>query len=258
MNKKIELQLLYEKAKKLIKSLKSWQVLLYKKYSTEPWKNSNSSWKYVEWKKTIESDLEEAQNILIKYNSLRPSNLPIISTLSFKIDENDSVDDVVSIIIKVRRTLEDAYNALSIYIEPQLSEVEKQEINSLRKELEEMENEGYDELLIKNLKEALKEIENNHYLASSMIAARIILYCIEQIEGKKDEDKAEELTAMRITIQGENSKETKKWFIKAVRSARNSISHKITFFPSASDSFSILGDSFKMVKILHKYFQVKK
>jgi len=257
MNERLELLLLYKRIRKLVKSLRVWQVSLYKQYSTGVWIDSNSRWEDVEWRKTIENELNEADDLILKYNSLKPSNLPIISIPSFKIGDYNSVDEVLSIIIKVTRILEESYEALSIYIEPQLSEKEKQKINSLRSELEEIENAEHDETIIKNLKEATKEIENNHYLASSMIAARVILYCIDQIEGKNEEEKVQLLTELEVIPKGEKSKETMKWFIKAIKSARNSISHKITIFPSASEAFSILGDSFKMVKIFHEYHQVK-
>ncbi len=254
-DKEIELLLLYKRLRKNIKSLYGWLDMIYKQCSRTTWLGPDDPWESIEWRKTIENEIKEAKELLTKYNILRVGKdaLPPIYLSSFEINDNDSIDKVVSTIIKIARVAEDAYNALSVYIKPQLSEAEKRKIDSLRRELEEMENKGYDELLIKNLKEAVREIENNHYLASSMIAARVILYCIEQIEGKTDEDKAKELTTIGITIQGEESKETKKWFIKAVRSARNSISHKINLFPSASDAFSILGDSFKMVKILNQY-----
>ncbi|MCD6371862.1 MAG: hypothetical protein J7L39_04060, partial [Candidatus Aenigmarchaeota archaeon] len=169
-----------------------------------------------------------------------------------------SVDDVTAFISKIIRRLEDAYYSLSLLLEPQLSENEKQRINSLRNELEEMEEGEYEFNLIQNLKEALKEAESNHYLASSMISARVILYCIEQIKGKNDEDKVNELTTLGIIPKDEKSKETSKWFLKAVKSARHAISHKISLFPLPSDMFSILGDTFKIVKLFYLYKKVKK
>jgi len=253
MTRRIDLMVLYGRLKKDINRLYAWLELLYKKYRS----NSNIYWEYVDWRESIENLLKETKSLMIKYNSLGIEELPIITFPSFKIHYYDPVDKVASIIQNVIRKLEDAYEALSIYIEPQLGETEKQQIDSLRKELEEMKDKRYDELLIKNLGEAVKEIENNHYLASSMIAARVILYCIDQIEGKDDEEKAQLLAKLGVIPKGEKSKETTKWFIKAIKAARNSISHKITVFPSASEAFSILGDSFKIAKLLHQYMWVK-
>lgn len=256
MSKEIELLLLYKRAKNLIKSLHTWQILLYDN-SSKGLYSPDDYWENVEWKETIENELNEAKKLISRYNSLRTNDLPWISCPSFKISRLDSIDRIFSIIGEVTRTLEDVHNVLSIYIEPQLSEKEKQKIDSLRNELEEMENKGYDELMVKNLREAVKEMENNHYLASSIIAARVILYCIDQIEGKSEEEKAQLLVKLGVIPKGEKSKETTKWFIKAIKAARNSVSHKITVFPSASEAFSILGDSFKMVKILNQYAKTK-
>ena len=256
----MEILLLYKRLKKIIKSLYNWLKAISDQCSHKAWLTPDDSWENIEWKETIENELIEAKKLLVKYNSIRVSKheLPLIPIPSFNRSYEYSIDKMVSIILKVARSLEDAYNALSMYIEPQLSETEKQQINSLRSELEEMEREGYDYFLIKNLKEAVKEIENNHYLASSLIAARVVLYCIDKIEGKDEEEKAKFLIKQGIIPKREKSKETIKWFIKAVKAARNSISHKITNFPQASESFSILGDSFKMVRIFHKYNENKK
>ena len=158
----------------------------------------------------------------------------------------------------IRDRLEDAHTALSLILKPQLSEVQKQTLDSLRKELESLEALNIAEDIIKNLKEALIEAESNHFLACSMISARVILYCIEQIKGKSDEDKLNELITLGIIPKDEKSKETSKWFLKAVKSARHAISHKISLFPSPSDMFSILGDTFKIVKLFHRYEKVKK
>ena len=251
MKEKIELLILYKRIKKNIECLKKWLHFLYK-YS------SSRSWYDVRWIENIETDLKESIELINEYNRLKPTDFPFISIPPKRISSLYSVDDATAFISKIIRRLEDADYSLSLLLEPQLSENEKQRINSLRNELEEMEEGEYDFNLIQNLKEALKEAESNHYLASSMISARAILYCIEQIKGKSDEDKLNKLITLGIIPKDEKSKETSKWFLKAVKSARHAISHKISLFPSPSDMFSILGDTFKIVKLYHRYEKVRK
>ncbi|OYT26297.1 MAG: hypothetical protein B6U95_07590 [Thermofilum sp. ex4484_82] len=247
----IELIILYERIEKNLKALYKWKKYLERTYS------SSKEWSYIAWKENIKSELKEAKTLVTKYNTIKPKNCPIISFLGYEIKTWTTVDEVVAIITKTIRTLEDVRTSLSLILKPQLSEDQKQTLDSLRKELENLEALDIDENIIRNLKEVLIEAENNHFLACSLISGRVILYCVEQIKGNTDEEKLNELINSRIIPKDEKSKETSKWFLKAIKSARHAISHKISIFPSPSEMFSILGDSFKIVRIFHRYSKIK-
>ncbi|MCD6591051.1 MAG: hypothetical protein J7K72_03720 [Candidatus Aenigmarchaeota archaeon] len=249
-NNKIELHILFQRIEKSLKELYQWKKELQQH-------SPSMRWSYVMWDRSVENELKEAKYLIIKYNTLKPKNFPTIS-LPYYDNSIKTVEEMVIIITEFIRRLEDAHISLSFLLKPNLSENEKQTIDSLRNELEKMEKTGIDEKIIRNLKEAIEEAENNHYLACSMISARLILFCIDQIDGKTEEDKLDALIKCGIISKGEKSKETSKWFLKAIKSARNAIAHKITEFPQPSEMFSILGDTFKIVKVVHQYLEMEK
>lgn len=250
----VELLALFKRVEETINNLSGWRRFLFESYSPTTY------WINTKWVKNIENDLKEAKDLIARYNLIRPPKLPYVKLPYFneKTLKTANVDQVTVIITTIIRTLGEVHIYLSSFLKLQLSEKDKQKLNSLRKELSKIEEQAYNIEIIKNLKEALREAESGHCLASSLISARVILYCIEQIDGKTDEDKAKTLKNLNIIPEGEKSSETFKWFLKAIKSARHAISHKITLFPQPSDMFSILGDAFKMAKITHKYQMVKK
>jgi len=70
---------------------------------------------------------------------------------------------------------------LRLHVEPRVLD----ELNSLRRELEELESRGLDPNIVKNLREAIAEAEQGHYLASAIIASRVICYVISKIPGER-------------------------------------------------------------------------
>jgi len=66
-------------------------------------------------------------------------------------------------------------------------------------------------------------MEYGHYLATALIASRVIRYIIDQIPGRNDEEKLENLT--RLNIINKKRKDEKKRFIHASRLSRNFLSH---------------------------------
>jgi len=102
----------------------------------------------------------------------------------------------------------------------------------------------------KNLNQAINEYEKEDYLASALIAARVIIYILSKIEGKTDEEKIRFLQDRNIIEK--DREDVKEFIIKASKKARNFFSHDIKIFADPSDTIGLLGDGVKLLKIWAK------
>ena len=245
------LSIFHKRIKRCIEKLISFKKYIFSCRSDE-------HFKYLDWYKSIANEIEEAVTLILQYNSLNVKEL--IKVKSVYKDENLSsftLEEVAVNLNSILREIQDVDSYLSYYLNPNLSESEKNKIESLNEELDEFEKVGCDNIILKNLKEALEEAESKHHLACGIIAARTILYVIEKFEGKTDEEKLSNLVKLEVINKDEKSKETSKSFLDAAKSARNAISHKIDYFPKGSDSISLLSYAFRMTNIFNKYEKTK-
>jgi len=132
---------------------------------------------------------------------------------------------------------------LRLHVEPGVLD----ELNSLRRELEELESRGLDPNIVKNLREAITEAEQGHYLASAMIASRVICYVISKIPGERDEDKAEHLVKRGAVPK--DRKDIQKQLVTAMRLSRNFLSHRVDLFPSPEEVLMLLGGAFVLARL---------
>jgi hypothetical protein len=100
----------------------------------------------------------------------------------------------------------------------------------------------------KNINQAIAEYELGHHLASALISSRVIIYCLDHISGKNDEDKIKHLVDTG-KITGKRT-DLKKLLVKASKEARNFYSHDIKVFASNAEALSLLGDSVKIVHLI--------
>ncbi|MCK4732926.1 MAG: hypothetical protein KAT65_10765 [Methanophagales archaeon] len=105
----------------------------------------------------------------------------------------------------------------------------------------------------RNLSEAIDEYEKGDYFASALISSRVIIYALNQIPGKSDEEKVKFLHGKGIIEKGR--KDIHESTIKAGRLARNVFSHDIKVFPTLSEAHSLLGEA---IGILEKVSKVLK
>ena len=105
----------------------------------------------------------------------------------------------------------------------------------------------------KNMKEAINECEQGHFMASAMITSRVICYIIDQIKGKTIEDKNKFLKEKGIIDKDNRGEITTDFIQKADKNARNYFSHNINAFADCSDSIELLGACVKLLKIIQKY-----
>ena len=107
-----------------------------------------------------------------------------------------------------------------------------------------------------NLREAITEYERGAYLASALIASRVILHALDKIRGESAEDKVQFLREKGIIGEG-NGRDVHESLIKANSMARNLFSYDITAFPSSSDALSLLGDAVAILEIVSRVGNVE-
>jgi hypothetical protein len=137
-----------------------------------------------------------------------------------------------------------------------LSKDELDKLTALRKELEKLSDVLSDINYERNLKEAIDEYEKGDYFASALISSRVIIYAVNQIPGKSDEEKVNFLREEGIIEKGR--KDIHESIIKAGRLARNVFSHDIKVFPTPSEAHSLLGDAIGILERVSKVLKEKK
>ena len=108
----------------------------------------------------------------------------------------------------------------------------------------------------RNLSEAIDEYEKGDYFASALISSRVIIYALNQIPGKSDEEKVNFLHEKGIIEKGR--KDIHESTIKAGRLARNVFSHDIKVFPTLSEAHSLLGEAIGILEKVSKVLKEKK
>jgi hypothetical protein len=141
---------------------------------------------------------------------------------------------------------EDVVGVLKSLVTP-ISPRDVDRLDQLRREIEDV---TIDINYMRNLGEAIKEYENGHFLASTLITSRVIVYTLDQIEGGTDEEKIKFLQGKNVIPN--DRKDVKEFIIKAGKKARNFFSHDMRIFAEPSDALGLLGDSVKLLGILSK------
>jgi hypothetical protein len=106
----------------------------------------------------------------------------------------------------------------------------------------------------KNLLKAIEESEQAHHLGSALIASRVIVYVLEKIPGKDDEEKVDNL--FQKGLIPEKREDVRSSLLRACRLARNTLSHRIEIFPDPDEVLSILANSVTLSKLETKFKSV--
>lgn len=100
----------------------------------------------------------------------------------------------------------------------------------------------------RNVDEAITAYERGAYLASALIASRVILYASDQIRGEFAEDKVQFLQDKGLVEVDKRAALGS--LIKAKRTARKYLSSDIAAIPSSSDALALLGDAVRMLELV--------
>jgi len=165
-----------------------------------------------------------------------------------------SIDDAIAYLQKVEIGCKGGSEAIgNLLVSRELPEYLANKLEDLKEKIDKLEISDPD--IIRNLNEAIKEIEHGHYLASGLISARIIDFIINQFEGKSIDEKVENIVKMKLIDR--NRKDEIKNLKYAAKLARNYVSHNIRRYPDISDAIVLLGNSITLVKIYEEYKRKK-
>ncbi len=220
--------------------------------------------KTIDYYESILDELQEGTRLILDFNNLK-EDIGKVRPCGVVVNlEIQQAGKTVQNINNVLRELQTAQDCLYHFLKPNLNKNEKIKIVALQKELEELEKKDCDILIIQNLKEALSEVESNHYLAGAMISARLIDHIIRFIKEKESLPKAnindeivKRLRELKVLEKDDVAGSDKKFFIDASKSSRDEIIHKIRYFPNAPECFSLLSYAFRMSDLLIKYLEKK-
>ncbi len=125
----------------------------------------------------------------------------------------------------------------------------KNQFNDLKKEIGGLKKEGVDDNTIKNLNQALIEFEYNHLLSTVLVCGRIGIFYLDSIPGKNIDERIKNISKEGL-LKTKGSKDN---LIKANRGIRGLFAHDLNFFPIASQTLSIFGDTIGIVRIVNSY-----
>jgi len=158
-----------------------------------------------------------------------------------------STEDAEVILQNIIMGCEVAEQGLQALLRPSVEPSVLDKLNSLRSELEKLEERGLDQSIVKNLREAIAEAEQGHYLASAMVSSRVISYIVDKISGSKDEDKVKYLVKRGVVPK--DRKDVQKQILTSMRLSRNFLSHRVDLFPDASEVLMLLGGAFNLARL---------
>ena len=197
-------------------------------------------------------DIEVVRNLIAEYEEARNQFDKLKDEMKLKGD----LRQVFEISIRIQRKAilqsiiiqcEKAIGVLESIRTP-LPKAEADRLLSIREELGKLSGRLPNIFFEKNLVEAIKEYEQQSFLASTLIAGRVVIYALDQITGNTIKEKFETLQGKGLVEKGRSDVEEA--ILKANKKARNFFSHNITITPTSSDALSLIGDAVKIVAYL--------
>jgi hypothetical protein len=202
---------------------------------------------WTEWIKGIVKDYDNARKDFLRLvgNFLNPVEL------DNEICELDMMDarvhsHYVSVLRSIDAEISKGIGALQSPIESEKWD----KLNSLRKEMAKLSAKLGNSDFKRNINEAIKECEQNHFLPSAMISGRVIMYTMQNIQGKNYEEKTEFLMAKNVIEK--NRKELSDRLLRSAKLARDRFAHDISVFAESTDAVVLIGDAIEILKLYSK------
>ena len=145
---------------------------------------------------------------------------------------------------------ETAEEGLEALLKSRLEPEVLDKLESYRKKLTRLEEEGLDINVVKTLRVALSEAKCGHWLASAIISSRVIDYVKSQIKGEKDEDKIKFLVDNNIIPK--KNKKLQELLLRTLKLHRDFSEHRVDTFPEVDEALMMLGGALAFAKILLK------
>jgi len=170
------------------------------------------------------------------------------SSNSYKLQYSISTKDAELILQDIIMGCEVLEQGLQALLKPPVESEVLDKLNSLRSELKKLEEKELDQSIVKNLRGAITEAEQRHYLASAMISSRVIRFIVDKIPGDTDEDKVKYLVKRGVVPK--DRKDVQKQILTSMRLSRNFLSHRVDLFPDTSEVLMLLGGAFNLARLM--------
>ena len=256
----------------VVSGLAESKQIIYKTILTEA-KELKESLKQV--REQLSNRYEEFKNIhrlkslLEDYNDLRTRFLNRFMTVLFESLYNplphvstNFLQDESSTSLKVYLSQQDADIAISEIeraergcsmiisvcedlIRPKIPSESIDQLNQLRSEAKRIEKDllADDMLLADNIRKAIEEYEQGHFLASALIASRVIRYDYEKIPSQgttKDQYQQKLQTLIKMGVVDKDREDEQRLFLRASLRARDYLSHNAKIFPQVEEALSLI------------------
>ena len=128
-------------------------------------------------------------------------------------------------------------------------------LSTLKQQLEELYGAVPDANYEINVNEAITAYEKGAYIASAVIASRVILYASDQIRGEFAEDKVQFLHDKGLVEADKRA--ALRSLIKAKRMAKKFFSYDITVLPTSDEVLALLSDTVRMLELVSTVSKVE-
>jgi predicted DNA-binding transcriptional regulator len=178
------------------------------------------------------------------------------------------IDMALSMLDRAERGCSIMISVCEYLLKPKIPQESLERLPQLWSEVEELEKkipEGK-EFLVRNIREALGEYEQGHFLASALISSRVITYVFEKIPPPKEaqmlkdqmrkEDQRAQPSAAELKVRTLIEKgivdggreEEQESFLKFSKEARNILSHQAHIFPDATEALMLITSAITFCK----------
>jgi hypothetical protein len=253
-SKQIAYKAIFTEAKKLEESLKQVrkELLDVCNHTYPQFKNIHRLKGLLEDYNRLSSNLRSLEELSSFYNLLPEATTNFLYQESFKSKILKSplyAQDIDMAISEVERAERGCHVITSIcedLMKPNIPPASIDRLNQLINEVEKIEKNLPAEEIVTadNLRTAIKEYEQGHFLASALVASRVIRYVYEKIPSEgtsKDQSQQKLQTLIKIGMIEKDREDEQRFFLRAAVRARDYLSHNVKIFPQVEEALFLIG-----------------
>jgi len=185
--------------------------------------------------------------------------LPYVSTYFLEPDKmfylfSHDIDLALSEVERAERGCHIMISVCEDLMRPEIPPESIDQLNQLRSEVEKIEKDlpSEETLLADNIRLAIEEYEQGHFLASVLIASRVIRHVYEKIpseqQATKDASQQKLQTLIKIRAIDKDRKDEQKLFLRASVRARDYLSHDAKIFPQVEEALNLISSAVTFCK----------
>jgi hypothetical protein len=262
-SKQIAYKAIFTEAKKLEESLKQVRKELLDacNYTYSQFKKIHRLKGLLEDYNRLCSNLRSLEELSSFYNLLPEATANFLyqesfrsKTLKSSLYEQD-IDMAISEVERAERGCHVITSICEDLMRPNIPPASIDRLNQLMNEVEKIEKNLPAEEIVTadNLRTAIKEYEQGHFLASALVASRVIRYVYEKIPSEgtsKDQSQQKLQTLVKMGMIEKDREDEQRFFLRAAVRARDYLSHNVKIFPQVEDALFLIGAAVTFCKYL--------